>query len=968
MGKGLLVGSAPTKDDPEGSSGLIGGQGKMSGKNVFSQAKDWLTEEQKAATGGLIVPRGAYEDGGDTTPGVPDEEDTKMSAGPVNPAGVPSSGFAEGVLESGKRSNELAVAKGGPGGGSKGGLGSDLKDAASLIGAGKTLWSAGTAVAEAAPAFFAMFSDRRLKDNIRPVGETYDGQNIYAYDMGDGRTQIGLMAQEVLNRKPEAVGRNKDGYLMLDYDRATEDANPFAYGGLVPREHHADGEEVGTEAAPVSLFERPVQRPAVAEEAKPTGLAVREEAPAQRGATPKEYFTYLVEQKGYKPNVAGAIVGNIMQESQGNPTIPGDKGESFGLFQFHNRGEMPAFRKWAEENKRDIRDPYAQIDFVDARLKGPYARTFQAMQETEDPGEAARHFMSGYERPHPDYANLDARIRYTRQALGLDPGELKTGAARRPGYGLALPEKYSGTPARQASLGDVAGEMLPKGIPTESSFWVPALGFLGSMLASQRTTLGGALGEGLVGGVSAYQAEKKQQMEMARDLRTMFDQRFIAGDIPNDPKLYGANAGKRGFLDKNTQRWFTPEEVMNGKSEMAKELGIPPSYLGVPRAPTRPLTPVEAQTQQQEVSPAAGTTTPATTTQAQPSTTTTAAPTGTETGKQPDVIAQFKTPQSVYEMEPAQLIQKIKEGGDAAYKAAGLEGAYDPRQDEIRLESLKKSLTNIPVGTPEHDKGLQEIRAINQEIDRKYQSGIARQVEINKKLAEGAAMRHEEALKEAQKRQASAPQAVSALKSLANIGRDYEFGRLSEVKAAIASTFKSVGWSGLLPKDWDAMPNDAAVKLAFKQAFEQVANSQLTRAPAATLNEANRIVAQPTIDPGAAYQIIGQTLGEIEYMLDRDAAYEKSGTIKPTPFYRDFDKQAPYEQYVASAFSTITPFRGMSDEQIDTVSRNYKFVPAGRDPFSLGKVESSPNKAYNRVVITGPDGKPQYRYYKKDRD
>ena len=36
MGKGLLVGSAPTKDDPEGAAGLLGGQGKLGGKNVFT--------------------------------------------------------------------------------------------------------------------------------------------------------------------------------------------------------------------------------------------------------------------------------------------------------------------------------------------------------------------------------------------------------------------------------------------------------------------------------------------------------------------------------------------------------------------------------------------------------------------------------------------------------------------------------------------------------------------------------------------------------------------------------------------------------------------------------------------------------------------------------------------------------------------------------------------------------------------
>lgn len=83
---------------------------------------------------------------------------------------------------------------------------------------------------------FAAFSDARLKDNIRHVGKTFDDQNIYAYDMGDGKTQLGLMAQEVMRRKPEAVGE-RDGFLTLDYDKATEDtAMPPKSGGVMPRE------------------------------------------------------------------------------------------------------------------------------------------------------------------------------------------------------------------------------------------------------------------------------------------------------------------------------------------------------------------------------------------------------------------------------------------------------------------------------------------------------------------------------------------------------------------------------------------------------------------------------------------------------------------------------------------------------------------------------------------------------------
>lgn len=76
------------------------------------------------------------------------------------------------------------------------------------------------------------FSDRRLKEDVREVGKTNDGQPIYAYKYkGEPRTQLGLMAQDVEKVKPEAVGE-VGGYKTVDYEKATEDAaRKRAFGG-----------------------------------------------------------------------------------------------------------------------------------------------------------------------------------------------------------------------------------------------------------------------------------------------------------------------------------------------------------------------------------------------------------------------------------------------------------------------------------------------------------------------------------------------------------------------------------------------------------------------------------------------------------------------------------------------------------------------------------------------------------------
>lgn len=65
-----------------------------------------------------------------------------------------------------------------------------------------------------------MFSDRRLKERISKVGKTDDGQNIYAYRYkGDKRMHLGLMAQEVEKKTPEAVV-DVAGFKAVDYSKA----------------------------------------------------------------------------------------------------------------------------------------------------------------------------------------------------------------------------------------------------------------------------------------------------------------------------------------------------------------------------------------------------------------------------------------------------------------------------------------------------------------------------------------------------------------------------------------------------------------------------------------------------------------------------------------------------------------------------------------------------------------------------
>lgn len=62
------------------------------------------------------------------------------------------------------------------------------------------------------------FSDVRLKRDIRRVGKRADGLGLYLFRyIWSPVVHLGVMAQEVLKVKPQAVHRTPEGWLMVDY-------------------------------------------------------------------------------------------------------------------------------------------------------------------------------------------------------------------------------------------------------------------------------------------------------------------------------------------------------------------------------------------------------------------------------------------------------------------------------------------------------------------------------------------------------------------------------------------------------------------------------------------------------------------------------------------------------------------------------------------------------------------------------
>ena len=64
-----------------------------------------------------------------------------------------------------------------------------------------------------------LLSDRKLKENIKKIGESISGLGIYKFNyIGQTQKWIGTMADEVKKIKPEAVFRMKNGFEGVRYD------------------------------------------------------------------------------------------------------------------------------------------------------------------------------------------------------------------------------------------------------------------------------------------------------------------------------------------------------------------------------------------------------------------------------------------------------------------------------------------------------------------------------------------------------------------------------------------------------------------------------------------------------------------------------------------------------------------------------------------------------------------------------
>ena len=452
-GKSALVGD-------KGEKGLIGNDGKM-GDGYLKDLTNFFSETTKAHGGG-VMPHG-YAVGGE-----------------INPYALSADPMADVVQEGTQKAPELT--KPGQAPGVKSPM-SDVKDAA----------SAASGVASAITAMMAMFSDERMKDNKEKIGKLFDGQPVYRYDFGDGNTQIGLMAQNVEKSHPEAVHETSNGIKMVNYDAATRDAandrHGYSFGGM-PRQGYA------TEGA--------VAEPSELDEPTLRTLSKFE------GYREKPYWDVNALRTGFGSDTVTLPSGEVQKVGQDTRVSMSDAIRDLKRRSAASQGQIAT--AVGDEAWRGL-DPNAQA-----------ALTSIAYNYGHLPESVANAVKSG------DRATIGSAINSLGTANeGVNAKRRAEEASMVHPEGAYAPTR-SGVrppPSNQASAekkGDLSfASMLPTQKDSsgkESTNWekvlIPLLSGVGSALSSQRNTLGGALGEGLLGGIGGYQSISKMQAEIPK--------------------------------------------------------------------------------------------------------------------------------------------------------------------------------------------------------------------------------------------------------------------------------------------------------------------------------------------------------------------------------------------------------------------------------------------------------------------
>jgi hypothetical protein len=856
------------------------------------------------------------------------------------------------------------------GGGGSGGGSSALGTAASIASLGMTAYKIGSTVL---PMLMA-FSDRRMKTDIKAIGKTFDGQTIHRYKYkGDPKTQIGLIAQEVEEAHPNAVGL-AGGMKTVNYDTATREAakrGHFADGGSAMMDLDSPQDQAMAEAFD-NLLQRYDNNPLLAAAAMDVGTKVVDAAIQKAEQTGGDITDFLPRRtQEYMFALSKAAMGAHDAMSRPARAAGGRTGYAFGS----DVEERPLGLAPAPSDAMTMGDvagglspePTVQV----AELKNPdILRALRGVEgagnnpEAKNPNSTAgglyQYLDSTWQKQAP-LAGVDIKQYPTARSAPADiqhqvaDANVSSILEQNKGNVQAVPHLwYSGNPEGKlspeglaankgftqeqynqrffkklepgapegkpvqvaglapsktdaGSLSDI-GKTISDSVPTSSSFWVPLIAGLGTMLASDKYRFSQRIGEGLVGGAAAF--GKQQEFGLQKEKVASEIMKNTLGVASDRFKPIGGGQ----WWDTLRGEAISTDEYQNRLKAMP---GMGP-YMGAATAGA-----------------GASTLAPSTT---QPP----AAPQKTEAQPAATQKATAELPKSVAD------VQAIYKAVDTEPEVSAAKQAYQ----ELAKKAEDPAIIASGQSTALRTQAAQALSVYN-DLRNKYASvameEAKKKLELSPEVIEGKAS--EAAAIESAKNnikyfdeQAAADQARQQtrvqLGAIRTILENYQSGTFAQEKAQLVGALRAAGINVPASATADKDAFDEFTKEMMRNVFSGVKEigGQIRVAEMAGLEKASN---NPSMEPAANKKVLAQSLGILDAAdkryADEVSAYgEQKNKFNRAKFQLDWRKSPENDpQKFISEAEKNTAVRGATPSDLSEMSAGHVYVIEPSNPFGV---------------------------------
>jgi Chaperone of endosialidase len=751
-------------------------------------------------------------------------------------------------------------------------------------------------------------SDERVKENIEPVGKTFDGQNIYKYNYkGTPTTQLGLIAQEVEHHHPSAVHKTAEGIRTVDYDAATAPAaerGHFAYGGMPDWmgggvKGHESGRPHfaltgGVEAQYGYDIPYTDQPTGGAAKALTLGdvMRIKSLGRSPSGRTNIPQSTPKIDDSSIDPT-------KILQNAVTNPT--------------------------AKSNLQSWVNGLNPFKVGTAPLNNPsdYIMPTNAPSPTQTANAwAGQEFASGGLVGRKGYAGDDGSTGGV--APYADPEALATSLGQQYQQLNAAPD-----PNKPRTLAEM---LVGHPLSDEANLGVLAAGL--GMLGGKSQVFGINVGEGAEQGLGTYYNALKAKRDFQNQLLQRQEEaqrNYISGQqIPISQEEAAAQMlrAKADVVTTTTNALASIRGLYHLDADRKVVVGPNDEVLTLDQYRNSVAANLKAITNNLITDDQINRLTDPSLLPRISSTPAPKALGGPATGKD-----QASSSDSTDDAQPVKVAQAAPStvtdvpadsGSDKKNPSAALD--YDAlAQQALDRYNFARQHPSFSNSEDIQKKAMEDFKtfsALSPTISAQARE-IAAKDEFAKQDAQNRANQVKAFSDDTSKFFSTEgyDQNMQLLDTLNNIYQKVESNRLSDLRADIAGYMKSFGIQKFAGMDLDQIQsaNDTAIKAATTEAMQEV-QSQLNRAPASGLRVAQKTVAMPNLAPGTRYQLLQNSYAELEQEKDARLAWLNAGKPEPDAFMANWKMQKgndlpTYRQKIADT-KMKEMFPGMNMEDI----------------------------------------------------